>query len=117
MNYPRIEYEMSQADCDRLLSAMKPVPYMIIGGVEPRSQQDNANAAWSELGNKMGFDYNTVQPVAGKGMLFFTAVPTETPEARAERETIEREVKRKLDISNHEKAIREHQESIDKLKA
>lgn len=69
------EYEMTQEDLDALLNAMKPVPYMIIGGVAPRSQQENANAAWKALGEKMGFDYMTVRP-NGKGDRFFTARST-----------------------------------------
>jgi len=68
-------YEMTQEDLDALLNAMKPVPYMIIGGVAPRSQQENANAAWKALGEKMGFDYMTVRP-NGKGDRFFTARST-----------------------------------------
>lgn len=67
------DYEMTQEDLDVLLDAMKPVPYMIIGGVAPRSQQENANAAWKALGEKMGFDYMTVRP-NGKGDRFFTAM-------------------------------------------
>lgn len=66
------EYEMTQEDLDVLLNAMKPVPYMIIGGAAPRSQQENANNAWKALGEKMGFDYMTARP-NGKGDRFFTA--------------------------------------------
>ena len=68
-------YEMTQEDLDALLNAMKPVPYMIIGGVAPRSQQENANDAWKALGEKMGFDYMTVRPNV-KGYRFFTARST-----------------------------------------
>ena len=69
------DYEMTQEDLDVLLNAMKPVPYMIVGGVVPRSQQENANDAWKALGEKMGFDYMTVRP-NGKGDRFFTARST-----------------------------------------
>jgi hypothetical protein len=72
----RKENEMTQADLDRILEACKPVPYLIIGGVPPRSPQERANDAWAELGLRMGFDYMTVQPT-GRGDRFFTAVPTE----------------------------------------
>lgn len=71
----RTDFEMTQDDLDRLLTAMKPVPYMIIGGMTPRSQQENANDAWASLGAKMGFDPMTVRP-NGKGDRFFSAVPT-----------------------------------------
>lgn len=71
----RQEYEMSEEDCVKLLEACKPVPYIIIGGVIPRSPQENANDAWEQLGKKMSFDYKTVRPIAGKGIRFFTAIP------------------------------------------
>jgi hypothetical protein len=39
--------------------------------------QENANKAWQRLGEKMGFDYMTVQPIPGKGQRHFTAVEGE----------------------------------------
>ena len=69
----RKQYEMTDWQLAQLLDACKPVPYMIIGGVEPRSPQENANAAWKRLGEELGFNHMSVQPVAGKGMKFFTA--------------------------------------------
>jgi hypothetical protein len=69
-----IEFEMTQEQLDKLLERCKPVPYIIVGGMPPRSQQQNANDAWAALGNEMGFDPTTVHP-CGKGDLFFTAIP------------------------------------------
>ncbi len=80
--YPRTNYEMTEADLETLLAAMKPAPCIMIGGYAPPSQQESANAAWKALGEKMGFDHMTVQPIAGKGSRFFSAVPSETEEAR-----------------------------------
>lgn len=82
--YPRTNYEMTEADLTAILDACKPVPYMVIGGQPPRSQQENANAAWATLGTKMGFDHMTVQPRPG-GNRFFTAIPSETDEQRMAR--------------------------------
>lgn len=73
----RKEYEMTPEDLAVLMEAMKPVPYIIIGGVEPRSRQQNANAAWESLGKKMGFESMSVKP-NGKGDRFFTAIPTQS---------------------------------------
>jgi len=70
----RKEYEMSDQQLSDLMAACKPVPYMIVGGQPPRSQQDNANAAWAELGNELGFDHMSVKPT-GKGDRFFSAMP------------------------------------------
>ena len=69
----RREYEMTEEQMNRLLEASKPVIYMIIGGMPPSSPQENANAAWNDLGRELGFDYMTVQPVPGKSNRFFTA--------------------------------------------
>ena len=69
----RKNYEMTDKQLAQLLDACKPVPYMIIGGVEPKSPQENANAAWKRLGDELGFDHMSVQPVSGMGMKFFTA--------------------------------------------
>lgn len=71
------EYKLTQAELDAVLEASRPVPYMIIGGVSPRSSQENANAAWQALAEKRGFVWDTVQPVAGKSNLFITAQPNQ----------------------------------------
>lgn len=70
----RVNYEMTEADLAELLRACQPVPYMVFGGIAPRSPQENANAAWCALGEKMGFDYLTVRPI-GRAARFFSAVP------------------------------------------
>lgn len=94
------EYEMTDEDCKALLDACKPVPYMVVGGFEPSSPQENANRAWKALGDKMGFDYATVKPVPGKPMKFFTAVPSETKEQKLEREKLENEAKHAEEITH-----------------
>lgn len=70
-------YEMTQADLDKILDACKPTPVMYLSGGKPmyNSPQENANAAWVELGDRMGFDGMTVQPAGRGGMRFFTAEP------------------------------------------
>jgi len=69
----RREYEMTGQQMKTLLDACKPVPYMVVGGMEPRSIQENVNAAWRALGMKMGFNGMTVRPVPNKCSRFFTA--------------------------------------------
>ena len=68
----RKEFEMTQADLDAIFDAIKPVPYIIIGGYAPPRQQARANDAWQALGARMGFDGMSVRPSA-KGDRFFTA--------------------------------------------
>jgi len=69
----RKEFVMTEKQCKKILDACKPVPYMIFGGREPISQQENTNAAWYQLGNELGFKGMTVEPVSGKSMVHFTA--------------------------------------------
>ena len=71
------EFEMTKEQRARILNASRPVPYMVFGGIEPRSPQENANDAWRELGRELGFDYLTVRPVPGKSDRFFRAEPME----------------------------------------
>lgn len=67
-------YEMTEEDNKKLLDSCKPVPVMKFGGHPPLSSQENANFAWRLLGEKMGFNYMTVQPIQGKSARFFSAV-------------------------------------------
>ena len=68
----RTNYEMTAEDLAALLDATKPVPMIALQCGSPRSVQENANAAWARLGEKMGFDPMTVRP-NGRGDRFFSA--------------------------------------------
>lgn len=113
--YPRTEYEMTEADLKELLEACKSQPVMMVGGYSPASPQENANRAWAGLGKKMGFDSTTVQPISGKGNRFFTAVPSETEEARTERMAREAEEARQKEIARLKSEITERQEKLGAL--
>jgi hypothetical protein len=71
----RKEFEMTDEQLNKILDACKPVPYMVFGGMEPPSQRENANRAWQALGKELGFVWDTVEPINGKGSKFFTAIP------------------------------------------
>lgn len=77
MGDERKEFEMTQEQLNRLLEASKPVPYMVFGGVEPRSPQEYVNNVWGNLAEEMGFDQWSVRPVTGKDQRFFSAFPKE----------------------------------------
>lgn len=115
--YPRTNYEMTEADEKALLEACRPVPYIVVGGHEPRSQQENANAAWAELGKRMGFDHMSVQPIHGKGTRFFSAVPNENEVDRQVRESREAEAKRQREIDTLNAEIAERQKRLAQLEA
>jgi len=57
----------------KLLDACNPVPHMVVGGWEPTSPQERANAAWCELGQEMGFDGMSVRPEPGNDGKNFSA--------------------------------------------
>ncbi len=67
------EFEMTDEDFADIMAACKPVPMIALQCGTPSSPQERANAAWSILGKKMGFDHMTVRPVKNKGQKFFTA--------------------------------------------
>ena len=73
----RREYEMSEEDYKALLDACKPTPAMYLSGGQLMfgTPQENANAAWKRLGEKMGFLSMSVQPVRGKPPRVFSAIP------------------------------------------
>lgn len=67
-------FKMTQDDFNTIMDACKPAAAIALQCGMPRSPQENANAAWQALGDKMGFDHMTVQP-AGPNMLYFQAEP------------------------------------------
>lgn len=115
--YPRTEYEMTPEDLATLMEAMQPVPMIMLQCGNPPSQQENANRAWAALGQKMGFDSDTVRPIEGRGNLFFTAIPSETESARKERLENEAIVKKQENIKRLEKEIAELQGKLTEILA
>jgi hypothetical protein len=115
--FPRTEYEMTPDQEAMLLKACQPVPYMVVGGMSPRSPQENANHAWAALGREMGFDGMTVRPSNRGGRRFFTAIPSETAAARQEREATEATVRRDAEAARLRKVIEEAQAKLHELTA
>ena len=77
----RKTYTMTQEQYDRIIEACKPVPMIMLQCGEPASQQENANRAWKALGDEMGFDYMTVEPISADRKLEFTAIPINKEQA------------------------------------
>jgi hypothetical protein len=72
----RKDFKMTQADYDGLLERIgKPAPLIMLQCGGPSSRQAIANAAWCELGDRMGFDGMTVEPSSRSRPLDFTAIP------------------------------------------
>ena len=66
------DFEMTQEQLDKLMSACKPVAMIALQCGTPRSPQARSNDAWKALGDEMGFDHMTVKPNS-KGDRFFLA--------------------------------------------
>jgi hypothetical protein len=77
MSGERKEYVMSECDLATVLEACRSRTYLVFGGHAPESPQQSANRAWVALGQRMGFDGTSVEPVMSKGARFFTAIPVE----------------------------------------
>ena len=75
----RKTYTMTEEQYQALIEACRPVPYLVMNGVPPPDPQDNANAAWAQLGRELGFKPFTVEP-AGRDPRSFTAEPVAVEE-------------------------------------
>lgn len=82
-------FEMTQADYDELIHAMRPIPLVALQCGMPPSQQEMANDAWKRLGERMGFDGMSVEP-SSRGKVFFTALPIPSGEAMSGYDYIKR---------------------------
>lgn len=112
--YPRTKYEMTPEDLEKILEACKSTPAIMLhigGGSTP---QERANAAWAELGSRMGFDHMTVQPTSN-GDRFFTAVPLETEEHKTARLAKEKADKRNKRIEELQSERDTIQAELDEL--
>ena len=114
--YPRTNYEMTEEDYKELLEACKPTPCISFDGISNAfdSPQQNANRVWQKLGEKMGFEWDSVQP-STKGNRFFTAIPSETEAQRIERLSKEAEDKRQNRIAEIKKEMEKFQIELKEL--
>ena len=68
-------FDMTPEQLDALLVACKPVPLIMLQCGMPPSPQERANSAWKKLGDEMGFDHMSVEPIAGAAQTAFMALP------------------------------------------
>lgn len=73
----RKQYEMTDAQFERLYHACRPRPYVTDsqGNMLFGDPVKDAERVWQELGNEMGFKWDTAQPVPGANQKVFSAVP------------------------------------------
>lgn len=58
----RKTYVLTEDQRDKLLDSMQAIPMIMLQCGTPPSVQEQANRAWCELGNELGFDGMTVRP-------------------------------------------------------
>jgi hypothetical protein len=74
----RREFEMTEEDLAKIMNRIntaRGMPLIMLQVGMPESPQEAANAAWAELGQRMGFKPMTVLPCSGKSDRCFTAEP------------------------------------------
>lgn len=59
-------YRLTDEELKELLEASKPVPYMVIGGREPRSPRENVMDVWKKIAKDKGCDVDSIDS-AGTG--------------------------------------------------
>lgn len=69
----RKEFKITDEQFEKLLEASQPVRLITLQIGMPTPPQENANIAWKALGEELGFEYKTVEPVADKDDHYFTA--------------------------------------------
>ena len=55
-------YRLTDEEMTRLFEASKPVPYMVVGGIAPRSPRDNAMDVWRSVADRVGCDVDSIEP-------------------------------------------------------
>lgn len=71
------KFVMTKKQFEKILEASRPTPVMYLSGGIPlgRPPQENANLAWQQLADKMGFIWDTVEPIPGAPQTEFMAEP------------------------------------------
>jgi len=58
-----MEFTLTEDEMQSVLDASKPVPYLVIGGIPPRSQQEQANSAWQKIAEAHSVKWDTIRPI------------------------------------------------------
>lgn len=53
-------YRLTHEELAEIIEASKPVPYMVIGGVEPQSPRDKVMAIWRRVAERVGCDVDSI---------------------------------------------------------
>jgi len=72
-----VRYDLTEEQFQRVMAASQPVPMIMLQCGTPRSQQENANAAWQAVALELGCKWDTIAPYIGGGARAITAEPLE----------------------------------------
>lgn len=114
--YGRTEYKMEQSDADSIIASLQAKSIVQAGTpTKAESPQDRANKVWIKMGERMGFDPATVQPMPQRGMLFFSAIPIQPAEIRSALIRAQVDADREAGVKFHEGEIEYHVAELNKL--
>lgn len=68
-------YRMTDEELSQLMEASKPVPYMVIGGYEPKPPSYNAMMVWEKIAARVGCDVHSIDAASTGDNHDFTARP------------------------------------------
>jgi len=72
----RRRFALTDEQVARLKEASQPVMYIIVNGRAPSSPQERACDVWRQLGDELGFVWDTARPVRGECEHVFEAEVT-----------------------------------------
>jgi hypothetical protein len=60
------QYRMTDEEYKDVMEASQPVPYIVVGGIEPRSSYDRVMPVWRRIAARVGCVVDSIE-VAGTG--------------------------------------------------
>ena len=68
-------YKLTDEELAELMEASKPVPYMVFGGIEPRSPRDNVMDVWRKVAARVNCEVDSIENAGTGDNHDFTAKP------------------------------------------
>lgn len=57
----RKEYVLTDDQYARLMAASQPVPYLVVGGIEPETPHEKAFRIWRQIADELGIEWHSVR--------------------------------------------------------
>ena len=75
------QYRLTDEELDEIMEASKPVLYMVVGGVGPRSPQEKVMDVWRKIAVRVNCDVESIGPADSGDYHDFKAEPLTTEDA------------------------------------